>query len=295
VPKRLLVVGAGVIGLELGSVWKRLGAQVHVVEFLDRVTPGIDLEVSKAFQRILTKQGMTFQLSTKVTGVEKTANGLKISVEPAAGGETSILEADVMLVSIGRRPYTEGLGLENIGVKLDGRGRVLTDNHYRTSVAGIYAIGDCREGAMLAHKAEDEAVAVIETIAGKAGHMNYGVIPSVVYTFPEVASVGKTEEELKAEGRAYKVGKFPFTANSRARCSAETDGFVKILADAKTDRVLGAHIIGPEAGTLIHECVMAMEFGASAEDIARAFHGHPTLNEAVKEAALGVAGRAIHI
>jgi dihydrolipoamide dehydrogenase len=290
VPKRLLVVGAGVIGLELGSVWKRLGSQVHVVEFLDRVTPGIDLEVSKAFQRILTKQGMTFQLSTKVTGVEKTKDGLKIAVEPAAGGEKSILEADVMLVSIGRRPYTEGLGLENVGVKLDGRGRVITDAHYRTSVAGIYAIGDCREGAMLAHKAEDEAVACAEIIAGRAGHVNYDAIPSVVYTFPEVATVGKSEEDLKAAGVAYKVGKFPFTANARAKTIMATDGFVKILADAKTDKVLGCAIIGPEAGNLMAEVALAIEFGASSEDIARTCHSHPTLTEAVRQAAMGVEG-----
>ena len=290
VPKKLLVVGAGVIGLELGSVWKRLGSEVVVVEFLDRVTPGIDLEVSKAFQRILTKQGMTFQLSTKVTGVEKSKDGLKVTVEPAAGGEKSVIEADVMLVSIGRRPYTEGLGLETVGVALDGKGRVITDNHYQTNVKGIYAVGDCREGPMLAHKAEDEAVACAERIAGKAGHVNYEAIPSVVYTFPEVATVGKNEEELKAAGVAYKVGKFPFTANARAKTIMATDGFVKILADAKTDKVLGCAIIGPEAGNLIAEVVLAMEFGASSEDIARTCHSHPTLTEAVRQAAMGVEG-----
>jgi dihydrolipoamide dehydrogenase len=290
VPKRLLVVGAGVIGLELGSVWKRLGSDVTVIEFLDRITPGIDLEVSKAFQRILAKQGMAFQLSTKVTGVEKKKTGLAVTVEPAAGGEKSVIETDVMLVSIGRRPYTDNLGLDTVGVALDKRGRVVTDNHYKTNVPGIYAVGDCREGPMLAHKAEDEAVAVAELIAGKAGHVNYDAIPSVVYTFPEVATVGKTEEELKAAGIAYKVGKFPFTANARAKTIAATDGLVKILADAKTDKVLGCHIVGPEAGNLLAEVVLAMEFGASSEDIARTCHSHPTLTEAVRQAAMAVEG-----
>ncbi len=290
VPKKLLVVGAGVIGLELGSVWGRLGAEVTVVEFLDRVTPGIDLEVSKAFQRILTKQGMTFHLSSKVTGVEKKGAGLKVSIEPSAGGDVQVLDADVVLVAIGRIPYTAGLGLAEIGVAMDKRGRVVTDHHYQTNVPGIYAIGDCREGVMLAHKAEDEAVACAEIIAGKAGHVNYDAIPSVVYTFPEVATVGKSEEELKAAGIAYKVGKFPFTANARAKTIAATDGFVKILADAKTDKVLGCAIIGPEAGNLIAEVVLAMEFGASSEDIARTCHSHPTLTEAVRQAAMGVEG-----
>ncbi|MBN9543976.1 MAG: dihydrolipoyl dehydrogenase [Alphaproteobacteria bacterium] len=290
VPKKLLVVGAGVIGLELGSVWKRLGSEVTVIEFLDRITPGIDLEVSKQFQRILAKQGMIFQLSTKVTGVEKKKTGLAVTVEPAAGGEKSVIEADVMLVAIGRRPYTDNLGLDKVGVALDKRGRIVTDNHYKTNVPGIYAIGDCREGLMLAHKAEDEGVALAELIAGKAGHVNYDAIPSVVYTFPEVATVGKTEEELKAAGVAYKVGKFPFTANARAKTIASTDGFVKILADAKTDRVLGCHIIGPEAGNLLAEAVLAMEFGASSEDIARTCHSHPTLTEAVRQAAMSVEG-----
>lgn len=290
VPKKLLVVGAGVIGLELGSVWKRLGSDVTVIEFLDRITPGIDLEVSKQFQRILSKQGIAFQLSTKVTGVEKKKTGLAVTVEPAAGGEKSVIEADVMLVAIGRRPYTDNLGLDKVGVALDKRGRIVTDNHYKTNVPGIYAIGDCREGLMLAHKAEDEAVAIAELIAGKAGHVNYDAIPSVVYTFPEVATVGKTEEELKAAGVAYKVGKFPFTANARAKTIASTDGFVKILADAKTDRVLGCHIIGPEAGNLLAEAVLAMEFGASSEDIARTCHSHPTLTEAVRQAAMSVEG-----
>ncbi len=288
VPKKLLVVGAGVIGLELGSVWGRLGAEVTVVEFLDRVTPGIDLEVSKAFQRILTKQGMTFHLATKVTGVEKKGSGLQVSIEPAAGGDSRVLDADVVLVAIGRIPYTQNLGLQDIGVQMDKRGRVLTDHHFRTNVAGIYAIGDCREGVMLAHKAEDEAVACAEIIAGKAGHVNYDAIPSVIYTFPEVATVGKNEEELKSAGIAYKVGKFPFTANARAKTIMATDGLVKILADAKTDKVLGCAIVGPEAGNLVAEVVLAMEFGASSEDIARTCHSHPTLSEAVRQAAMGV-------
>jgi dihydrolipoamide dehydrogenase len=293
VPKKLVVVGAGVIGLELGSVWKRLGADVTVVEFLDRVTPGIDLEVSKAFQRVLTKQGFTFHLSTKVTGVEKKAGALgalKVTVEPAAGGDKQVLDADVLLVAIGRIPYTANLGLAEAGVAMDKRGRVITDNHYRTNVPGIYAIGDCREGPMLAHKAEDEAVACVELIAGKAGHVNYDAIPSVIYTFPEVATVGKSEEDLKAAGIPYKVGKFPFTANARAKTIAATDGLVKILADAKTDKVLGCVILGPEAGNLIAEVVLAMEFGASSEDIARTCHSHPTLTEAVRQAAMGVEG-----
>ena len=290
VPKKLLVVGAGVIGLELGSVWKRLGAEVTVVEFLDRITPGIDGEISKTFQRILTKQGLTFQLSTKVTGVEKTKAGLKVTVEPAAGGDKSIIECDVMLVSIGRIPFTGNLGLAEIGVAMDKRGRIVTDNHFKTSVPGIYAIGDVREGVMLAHKAEDEGTACAEIIAGKPGHVNYDTIPSVVYTFPEVATVGKTEEELKAAGIAYKVGKFPFTANARAKTIMATDGMVKIMADAATDKVLGCAIVGPDAGNLIAEVVLAMEFGASSEDIARTCHSHPTLTEAVRQAAMGVEG-----
>jgi len=290
VPKRLLVVGAGVIGLELGSVWRRLGSEVTVVEFLDRITPGMDGEIGKAFQRILGKQGFTFQLSTKVTGVEKTKTGLKVTVEPAAGGEKSVIETDIMLVAIGRVPYTAGLGLEEAGVALDKRGRVVTDTHYRTNVPGIWAVGDVREGPMLAHKAEDEAVAAAEIIAGKAGHVNYDAIPSVVYTAPEVASVGKTEEELKVAGVAYKVGKFPFTANARAKTIAATEGLVKIIADAATDKVLGCHIVGPEAGNIIAEVVLAMEFGASSEDIARTCHSHPTLTEAVRQAAMGVEG-----
>ena len=295
VPERMVVVGAGYIGLEMGSVWSRLGSKVTVVEFLDRILPGMDGEVAKQFQRILQKQGFEFRLGAKVTGAKKTNKGVILTIEPTKGGPAESIEADVVLVAIGRRPFSEGLGLDRAGVELDERGRVKTDAHFRTNVEGIYAIGDVIAGPMLAHKAEEEGVAVAEIIAGQAGHVNYETVPGVVYTHPEVASVGKTEEELKAAGIEYKVGKFPFLANSRARAVVDTDGFVKILADAKTDRVLGVHIIGPEAGTVIHECVMAMEFGASAEDIARAFHAHPTLNEAVKEAALGVAGRAIHI
>jgi dihydrolipoamide dehydrogenase len=295
VPKHLIVVGAGVIGLELGSVWRRLGSKVTVVEYLDRILPGMDLEVAKQFQRILAKQGMAFRLSSKVAGVETAGDGVKVSVEPAAGGESQVIEADVVLVAIGRRPYTEGLGLAEAGVALDGRGRVVIDQHFATNVPGIYAIGDVVAGPMLAHKAEDEGVAVAEILAGQAGHVNYDAIPGVVYTYPEVAAVGKTEEELKAAGIAYKAGKFPFLANGRAKVNRTTDGFVKILADAKTDRVLGVHIIGPSAGEMIHEAVIAMEFGASAEDIARSTHAHPTLSEAVKEAAMAVDGRAIHM
>ena len=290
VPKRLLVVGGGYIGLELGSVWRRLGSDVTVVEFLDRITPGLDGEVGKAFQRILAKQGIKFQLSTKVVGVEKKKGALAVTVEPAAGGEKQVIETDIMLVSIGRRAFADALGLDKIGVKLDPRGRVITDAHYKTNVPGIYAVGDCREGPMLAHKAEDEAVACVERIAGKAGHVNYDAIPAVVYTAPEVASVGKTEEELKAAGIAYKIGKFPFTANARAKTIAATEGFAKVLADAKTDKVLGVHIIGAEAGNLIAEAALAIEFGASSEDIARTSHAHPTLTEAVRQAAMGVEG-----
>jgi len=295
VPQRMVVIGAGVIGLELGSVWRRLGSEVIVVEYLDRVLPGMDGEISKQFQRILSKQGIQFKLSSKVTKVERTNGAATVTVEPAAGGAPETIEASVVLVAVGRVPYTEGLGLETIGVQKDNRGRILTDAHFSTNVTGIYAIGDVIAGPMLAHKAEDEGVAVAEILAGKAGHVNYGVIPNVVYTSPEVASVGKTEEELKADGIAYNVGKFPFTANGRAKVNHTTDGFVKILADAKTDRVLGVHIIGPDAGGLIHEVAIAMEFGASSEDIARTCHAHPTLNEAVKEAALAVEKRAIHM
>jgi dihydrolipoamide dehydrogenase len=290
VPKRLLVVGGGYIGLELGSVWRRLGSDVTVVEFLDRITPGLDGEVAKQFQRILSKQGMKFQLSTKVVGVEKKGGALIVTVEPAAGGEKGTIETDIMLVSIGRRPVVDNLGLERVGVALDARGRVVTDAHFATNIPGIWSVGDCREGPMLAHKAEDEATACAERIVGKAGHVNYDAIPAVVYTAPEVASVGKTEEELKAAGIAYKVGKFPFTANARAKTIAATDGFAKVIADAKTDRVLGVHILGAEAGNMIAEAALAIEFGASSEDIARTSHPHPTLSEAVRQAAMGVEG-----
>src|SRR5262245_34808415 len=296
VPQRLLVIGAGVIGLELGSVWRRLGAQVTVVEFLDRILPGIDLDVAKSFQRILQKQGMTFRLGSKVTGVDNSGQALKARVEPAAGGGTAdTIETDVVLVAVGRVPYTDGLGLGDVGVKTDNRGRVIVDDHFQSSVPGIYAIGDVIAGPMLAHKAEDEGVAVAEILSGQAGHVNYDVIPNVVYTFPELASVGKSEEELKEAGIGYKVGKFPFTANGRAKVNLTTDGFVKILADAKTDRVLGVHILGADAGNMIAEAAVAMEFGASAEDIARTCHAHPTLTEAVKEAALAVDKRSIHM
>ena len=295
VPSRLLVVGAGVIGLELGSVWRRLGAQVDVVEFLDRILPGMDGEVCRQCQRIFEKQGIKFRLSSKVTAVDSSGNVLKVKVEPSAGGAAETLEADVVLVAIGRVPFTDGLGLEALGVKQDNRGRVIVDNHFATNVAGIYAIGDVIAGPMLAHKAEDEGIAVAEIIAGKAGHVNYDVIPNVVYTYPEIASVGKSEDELKTAGIVYSAGKFPFTANGRAKANQQTEGFVKILADAKTDRVLGVHIVGADAGNMIAEAAIAMEFGASAEDIARTCHAHPTLPEAVKEAALAVDKRAIHI
>ncbi len=295
VPKHLLVVGGGVIGLELGSVWSRLGAKVTVVEFLDRIIPGTDNEVAKQFQRVLKKQGFTFKLGTKVTGIKKVKNGLKVSVEPAKGGDTEVIEADYALVAIGRRPYTDGLGLAEAGVEMDDRGRVATDAHFKTNVDGIYAIGDAIDGPMLAHKAEDEGVAIAEILAGQSGHVNYDVIPGVIYTAPEVATVGKTEEELKDAGIDYKVGKFPFSANGRAKVNKQADGFVKILADAKTDRVLGVHILGMDAGTMIAEAAVAMEFGASSEDVARTCHAHPTLTEAVKEAALAVDGRALHM
>jgi dihydrolipoamide dehydrogenase len=295
VPGRLLIVGAGIIGLELGSVWRRLGAEVTVVEFLDRVLPGLDGEVAKQFQRILEKQGFTFKLGCKVTGVDSSGKTLKVQVEPSAGGKAEALEADVVLVSIGRVPYTEGLGLKEAGVALDNRGRVETDAHFATSVKGIYAIGDVIKGPMLAHKAEDEGVAVAEILAGQAGHVNYDVIPGVVYTSPEVAGVGKTEEELKEAGIAYNVGKFPFTANGRAKVNKQTDGFVKVLADAKTDRVLGVHIIGTLAGTMIAQAAQAMEFGATSEDIAYTCHAHPTHSEALKEAAMAVTGKPIHM
>jgi dihydrolipoamide dehydrogenase len=295
VPEKLLVIGAGVIGLELGSVWRRLGSEVTVVEFLDRVLPGMDSEVCKQTQRLFEKQGMIFKLGAKVTAVDASGKKLKAKVEPAKGGDAQTLEADVVLVSIGRVPYTDGLGLKESGVALDERGRVTVDDHFQTNVKGIYAIGDVIRGAMLAHKAEDEGVAVAEVLAGQAGHVNYDAIPNVVYTYPEIASVGKSEDEVKQAGIAYNIGKFPFTANARAKVNLTTDGFVKIIADARTDRVLGVHIVGPDAGTMIAEAAIAMEFGASSEDIARTCHAHPTLNEAVKEAALAVDKRAIHM
>ena len=293
VPPRLLIIGAGVIGLELGSVWRRLGSEVVVIEFLDRVLPGMDGEVCRQAQRLFEKQGIKFHLSSKVTAVDASNARLKAQVEPAAGGAAQTMEADVVLVAVGRVPYTEGLGLETVGVQKDNRSRVIVDRHFSTHAPGIYAIGDVIAGPMLAHKAEDEGVAVAEILAGQAGHVNYDAIPNVVYTAPEIATVGKTEEELKAAGTAYKAGKFPFTANGRAKVNHQTDGFVKILADARTDRVLGVHIVGADAGNMIAEAVLAMELGAAAEDIARTCHAHPTLSEAVKEAAMAVDQRAI--
>lgn len=290
VPGHLVVIGAGVIGLELGSVWQRLGARVTVIEYLDRILPGLDGEVAKTFQKLLERQGFTFKLGRKVTG----ADGGKVRFEPAAGGEAETVDADVVLVAVGRKPFTEGLGLAEVGVKLDGKGRVEIDGHYATNVPGIYAIGDVVAGPMLAHKAEDEGIAVAELLASKAGHVNYDVIPAVVYTSPEVAAVGRTEEELKTAGVPYKVGKFSFIANGRAKSILKTDGFVKVLAHADTDRVLGVHIVGPGAGEAIAEAAVLMEFSGSAEDLARTCHAHPTLSEAVKEAALAVDKRAIH-
>ena len=295
VPKKMVVIGGGVIGLELGSVWNRLGSDVTVVEFLPQILAGMDLDLAKEAKKTFEKQGMKFMLSSKVTSAEADKKGVKLSVEPAAGGDAEKLEADVVLMSIGRKPYTDNLGLEDVGVKMAERGMIDVDDHFETSVKGIYAIGDVIRGPMLAHKAEDEGVVVAEILAGETGHINYDAIPGIVYTHPEVASVGHTEQQLKDAGTAYKVGKFPFMANGRARAMNETEGFVKILSDKKTDRVLGCHIIGPEAGTLIAEIGLAMEFGASAEDIARTCHAHPTLNEVVKEAALATDGRAIHI
>ena len=295
VPETMIVVGGGVIGLELGSVWSRLGAKVTVIEFLDKILGAMDADVSKQFQRMLGKQGIDISLSSKVTGVEKGGKGAKVTFEPVAGGTAQTLEADVVLISTGRIPYTAGLGLEEAGVKLDNRGRVEIDGHFKTNVEGIYAIGDVVKGPMLAHKAEDEGVALAEILAGQHGHVNYDVIPSVVYTQPEVASVGKTEEELKAAGVAYKVGKFPFSANGRARAMLATDGFVKILSDKETDRVLGGHIVGFGAGEMIHEIAVLMEFGGSAEDLGRTCHAHPTMSEAVKEAALAAFFKPIHM
>jgi dihydrolipoamide dehydrogenase len=294
IPKSLAVIGAGVIGLELGSVYARLGAKVTVIEYLDRILPGMDLDIAKSFQRILAKQGFEFKLASKVTGAKAAKSKVTFTVEPAAGGAAETLEADILLVAVGRIPYTEGLGCDEAGIKRDAKGRIEVGEHWQTTIPGIYAIGDVIKGPMLAHKAEDEGIAVAERLAGQAGHVNYGVIPGVVYTSPEVAAVGKTEEELKAEGIAYTVGKFPFLANGRAKANQETEGFAKILADATTDRVLGAHIVGIGAGDLIHEVAVLMEFGGSAEDLARTTHAHPTLAEAIKEAALAVAKRAIH-
>jgi len=295
VPERLVVIGGGYIGLELGSVWKRLGAEVTVIEYLDRLVPGMDAEIAKTFERVLGKQGIKFRLSTKVTGAVRGNDGVTLTIEPAKGGEAEQVKADVVLVAVGRRAHTGELGLEEAGVALDDRGRVQVDAHYATNVAGLYAIGDVIAGPMLAHKAEEEGVALAERLAGQAGHVNYDVIPGVVYTWPEVASIGKTEDDLKRQGISYKVGKFPFTANGRARAIGSTDGFVKLLADKESDRLLGAHIIGPDAGTLIAELATAMEFGASSEDVARTCHAHPSLSEAVKEAAMAVDGRALHI
>nr|WP_319486726.1 dihydrolipoyl dehydrogenase [uncultured Cohaesibacter sp.] len=295
VPGKLVVVGAGVIGLELGSVWRRLGSEVTVVEFLDRILPGMDGEVVKNAQRIFKKQGFDFKLGTKVTGVEKHKKGVKVTLEPAKGGEASELEADIVLVAIGRRPYTEGLGLAEVGVALDERGRVATDGHFKTSVDGIYAIGDVIAGPMLAHKAEDDGVALAEILAGQAGHVDYNLVPGVVYTMPEIAVIGKTEEQLKEAGIDYNVGKFPFTANGRAKAQRHTEGFVKILADKTTDKVLGVHMIGAGVGEMIHETSVLMAFSGSAEDLARTIHAHPTLSEAVKEAALAVDKRPIHM
>lgn len=288
-PKSLIVVGAGVIGLELGSVWKRLGAEVTVVEFLDRILPGTDTEVANAFQKILTKQGFKFKLASKVTGAAATDKQVQLTLEPVAGGDAETLQADYVLVAIGRRPFTQGLGLETVGIVPDKRG-VIANDHYKTTAPGVWVIGDVTSGPMLAHKAEDEAVACMELIAGKAGHVNYDIIPGVIYTKPEVATVGKTEDDLKAAGVAYKVGKFPFLANSRAKINHETDGFVKVLADAKTDRILGAHAVGPNVGDMIAEICVAMEFGGSSEDVARTCHPHPTRSEAFRQAAMSVEG-----
>ncbi len=295
VPGHLLVVGAGYIGLELGTVWRRLGARVTVVEFLDRITPGMDLEVSRQFQQILKRQGITFRLGSRVENIERKGDGLSVAIAPAAGGEPTTTEADRVLIAIGRRPYTKDLGLEKVGLAVDERGRIPVDEQGRTAVDGIWAIGDVVPGPMLAHKAMDEGHFLAERIAGQKPHLDYDLVPGVVYTDPEVAAIGRTEEQLRDAGVDYRVGKFPFRANSRARCVGEEEGFVKILAEAGTDRVLGAHIIGPDAGTLIAEIAMAMEFGASSEDIARTCHAHPTLEEAVKEAALAAFDRPLHI
>lgn len=295
VPERLVVVGAGYIGLEMGSVWSRLGSTVTVVEFLDKIVPNNDQEIAKHFQRNLQKQGLNFMLGTKVIQVDLNDKGVSLFAETVKGGKQQKIDCDVVLVAVGRKPSTDNLGLEDIGVKRDKNGFILVDDKLETSVKNILAIGDCILGPMLAHKAEEEGVAAVEMIAGGSAHIDHNLVPSIIYTHPEVASVGKTEEQLKSQKVDYSVGKFPFSANSRARANDDTDGFVKILADRKSDQILGVHIIGPEAGTLIHECATAMVYGASAEDIARTCHGHPTLNEAIKEAALAVDGRPIHM
>jgi dihydrolipoamide dehydrogenase len=294
VPKSMIVIGGGVIGLEMGTVWQRLGADVTVIEYLDRILPGMDNETAKEAQKILTKQGINFKLGTKVVEAVPGKKGVKVTIEPAAGGDKETLDADVVLVAIGRKAYTDGLGLDAVGVARDERGRVIVDHHFQSNVPGIYAIGDVIAGPMLAHKAEDEGVVLAEMLAGQSGHIDYNLVPGVVYSHPEIAAIGQSEEQLKQAGIAYKSGKFPFSANGRARAMGATEGFVKILADATTDKVLGVHIVGPEAGTLIAEAAAVMEFGGSAEDIARTCHAHPTLEEAVKEAALAVDGRAIH-
>lgn len=295
VPGSMAVIGGGVIGLEMASVWSRLGSKVTVIEFMDEILPGMDDEIRKESRKIFGKQGMDFKVSTKVTSAKSSAKGVDITMEAAAGGSEEKMSVDILLVAVGRKPYTDALGLAKAGVDMDDRGRIKTDAHFKTNVAGVYAIGDVIAGPMLAHKAEEEGVVLAEMLAGQSGHIDYNLIPSVVYTWPEVANIGKTEAQLKEEGVKYKVGKFPFMANGRARAMGDTEGFVKIIADAKTDRVLGAHIIGPEAGTLIAEVAAVMEFGGSAEDIARTCHAHPTLEEVVKEAALAVEGRPIHI
>jgi dihydrolipoamide dehydrogenase len=294
VPGKMVVIGAGVIGLEMGSVWSRLGAEVTVVEFLDRILPGMDGDIAKQTQRILGKQGLKFKLGTKVTGAKNGKGGVTLTLEPAKGGDAEELKSDVVLVAIGRRPFTEGLGLQELGVAMDNRGVIQVDENYQTSVAGIYAIGDCVPGPMLAHKAEEDGVVAVERMTGQKSHLDYNLVPGVVYTWPEVAGVGKTEEQLKEAGIDYKVGKFSFMANSRARAVGDTDGVVKVLADKRTDKVLGVHIVGPLAGDILAECVTVMEFGGSAEDIARTCHSHPSMGEAVKEAALAADGRAIH-
>lgn len=295
VPKTMIVIGGGVIGLEMGTVWNRLGAKITVVEYMDRILAGMDNEISKETQKIMTKQGLEFKLSAKVMSATSGANGVDVVIEPASGGAAETLNADIVLMAVGRKAYTDGLGLDNVGVLRDERGRIQTNGHFESNIKGIYAIGDVIAGPMLAHKAEEEGVVLAEMIAGQTGHIDYNLVPGVVYTYPEVAQIGQTEEQLKQAGVNYKVGKFPFSANGRARAMGATDGFVKILADTRTDKILGVHIIGPEAGTLIAECGIAMEFGASAEDLFRTCHAHPTLEEALKEAALAVHGRPIHM